>query len=254
MRYVIRCLGFANGSYCPHLGWYLEQFTHEADNGRGFGKFTPHLCKALVFEDYEKAVEFYTRQSTTNPVRPDGKANRPMTGLHAEFIPEQMWEPQMTKRHPEDHDLAGRMVAEEEGYVMDTLRKRGVKIHYENEQLPNCDDTGDFIVAFAIGRRDDLSKTAAKTAVRHWRELRQKYPKARIILHMPGYGEDPREIWEFPDAARYVRWWARFAGIGRFETLIDGPVHRKSVAFLALCGVFGEALRVAMLPPSTPRN
>jgi hypothetical protein len=71
------------------LGWYLQSFRHEAGNGRGFGKFTPHLHNALVFEDYEKAVEFYTRQSTTNPIRPDGKANRPMTGMHAEFIPVQ---------------------------------------------------------------------------------------------------------------------------------------------------------------------
>jgi hypothetical protein len=156
--------------------------------------------------------------------------------------------------YQEDRDLAGRMVAEEEGYVMDTLRKRGVKIHYENEPLPNLGDSDDCIFAFPIGRRDDLSKTAAKIAARNWRELRQKYPKARIILHMPGYGEDPREIWEFPDAARYVRWWARFAGIGRSETPIDGPLDRKSVAFLALCGVFGEVLRVAMLTPLTPRN
>jgi hypothetical protein len=91
MRYVIRCQGFANGSYCPHLGWYLESFTHEAGNGRGFGKFTPHLRKALVFEDYDKAVEFYLRPSTTNPIRPDGETNRPMTCMHAEFIPGHMF-------------------------------------------------------------------------------------------------------------------------------------------------------------------
>jgi hypothetical protein len=90
-RYVIRCRGFANGSYCPHLGWYLESFTHEAGNGRGFGKFTPHLHKALVFEDYDKAVEFYLRPSTTNPIRPDGKTRRPMTCMHVELVSEQMW-------------------------------------------------------------------------------------------------------------------------------------------------------------------
>jgi hypothetical protein len=97
MRYVIRCLGFANGTYCPHLGLYLQSFTHEADNGRGFGKFTTHLRQALVFEDYDKALEFYLRPSKSNPIRPDGETNRPMTGMHAEFIPEQMWG-EVTKR------------------------------------------------------------------------------------------------------------------------------------------------------------
>jgi len=43
MRYIIRWLGMANGSYCRHLGWYLQSFRNEAGNGRGFGKFTPHL-------------------------------------------------------------------------------------------------------------------------------------------------------------------------------------------------------------------
>jgi hypothetical protein len=149
--------------------------------------------------------------------------------------------------HEEDGDLARRMAEEEEGDVMRALSERGVYIHYVGDPLPEYGDGSGVTITFPIGRRHDLSKSAAETAARQWQELRQRYPKAQIILHIPGYGQDPREIWEFPDATRYVRWWAGFTGIRRFEqAAYELPLHHMSVVFLGLCGAFGENMQWAM--------
>jgi hypothetical protein len=34
-----------------------------------------------------------------------------------------------------------------------------------------------------------------------------------FTIGLLGYDDDPREVWEFHDARRYVRWWAKFAGL-----------------------------------------
>jgi hypothetical protein len=64
--------------------------------------------------------------------------------------------------------------------------------------------------------------------------------KARMILHLLGYSDDPREIWEIAAAAAYVRQWAQLAGIVDFGATIAGSLRRESVGFLAACGVFGR--------------
>ena len=33
------------------------------------------------------------------------------------------------------------------------------------------------------------------------------------MICLLGYNDDPREVWEFHDARRYLRWWARYAGM-----------------------------------------
>ena len=66
-----------------------------------------------------------------------------------------------------------------------------------------------------------------------------------------GYDEDPRPIWEIPEAARYVRWWAHYAGLDDFEVanrLIGEDLATaqlglgasgSNIGLLAACGVFG---------------
>jgi hypothetical protein len=60
---------------------WLATFDHDAFEGRGFGTFTGVVERAMRFEDSIKALEFWRRQSTVNPIRQDGKPNRPMTAL-----------------------------------------------------------------------------------------------------------------------------------------------------------------------------
>jgi hypothetical protein len=106
------------------------------------------------------------------------------------------------------------------------------------------DGDGAFI-PFTIGARGNLTKPAARDAAMVWRQMTANYPKAVLYPHLIGYDEDPREIWELPDATRYVRLWARLAGIHSPD---DIP-HAELVAgtgllgFLAACGCFGESLK-----------
>jgi hypothetical protein len=133
--------------------------------------------------------------------------------------------------------------------------------------------TGDGERVFAnviVGTRDNLTKAAARHCAAMWREAAQRYPKAIFVLNIPGYDDDPRELWEFPEVRRYVRWWARFAGVNDLETADpffgDGLLQRIGVdpqsplasnltagmGFLAACGVFGEALAQQALAALKP--
>jgi len=81
MTVVIMAVGFANGQYCSHEGQWVQSFDHDAYNGRGFGMFTNEIEKAIQFKDLEEAMTFWKKQSSINPIREDGKPNRPMTAL-----------------------------------------------------------------------------------------------------------------------------------------------------------------------------
>ena len=127
------------------------------------------------------------------------------------------------------------------------------------------DDDGDHVLMpIMIGERGSLSKAGARTAARTWRELTTRYPKGMFVICLLGYDQDPREIWEIPEACGYVRWWATYAGMDDIETAdrlvgtqsaiiaagVAAPNH--GLAFLAGCGVFGEEMRQFSLTGVTP--
>ena len=60
-------------------GDYLEWSDPDAKHGFGDDRWTPDLAKAKRFEDFTAAMKCWMAQSTVEPLRPDGKPNRPMT-------------------------------------------------------------------------------------------------------------------------------------------------------------------------------
>jgi hypothetical protein len=60
-------------------GDYLKRFDPEFANGRGAAWWTDDPAKAMRFEDSMAAFQFWKTQSTTRPIREDGKPNRPLT-------------------------------------------------------------------------------------------------------------------------------------------------------------------------------
>lgn len=62
-------------------GLYLEWSDPNARNGMGDERWTNDLAKAQRFATHEAAFECWRAQSTVRPIRPDGKANRPMTAF-----------------------------------------------------------------------------------------------------------------------------------------------------------------------------
>ena len=69
-----------------------------------------------------------------------------------------------------------------------------------------------------IGDRADLSEPRAITAGKAWRRALQHYPDTSFDFSLSGYDDDPREIWQIPEAVRFVQWWARYAGVDDLET------------------------------------
>jgi hypothetical protein len=127
---------------------------------------------------------------------------------------------------------------------------------------PTDTDGEGMMCPVSIGTRDKLTEQAARENADLWREAVRRYPKAMFQINLLGFDQDPREIWEIEDAARYVRWWARYAGMDDFETadrwigVSSAMGDTSGLGFLAVCGVFGdEAKRIVLSQrPSTPEH
>jgi hypothetical protein len=112
------------------------------------------------------------------------------------------------------------------------------------------------LIYLAIGMRGAFSQDAAQRAASAFRKTVEQYPQAIILPTIPGFDEDPRELWEFEDVRNYVQLWARFAGLDDFETaercftrglMKDGTsVGGLAMGFLAACRVFGEEVRAQL--------
>ena len=60
-------------------GDYLEWADPDANNGDGAERWTADIDKAKKFKTFTAAVECWRAQSTVQPLRLDGRPNRPMT-------------------------------------------------------------------------------------------------------------------------------------------------------------------------------
>jgi len=83
----IIAVAFANGEPCPHEGQWVRSFDHDACEGQGYGVFTDDASCALPFADVGEAWNFWAKQSSVRPTRPDGRPNKPMTALTVSIEP-----------------------------------------------------------------------------------------------------------------------------------------------------------------------
>lgn len=87
MTTIMKVVGFANFAPCSITGQYLESFDHEADGGRGYGTFTFDRDRAMKFDNFAHAIEFWRKVPRCMPLRPDGEPNRPLTCTTWDFEP-----------------------------------------------------------------------------------------------------------------------------------------------------------------------
>jgi hypothetical protein len=96
MTHIIRLIGMPDGSALPQSGLFLK----DADFVTESFTWTYEQAEAKQFDDAGQALDFWRTQSTIWPLRSDGKPNRPLTALSAEFIkisdennhePEHLW-------------------------------------------------------------------------------------------------------------------------------------------------------------------
>jgi hypothetical protein len=119
---------------------------------------------------------------------------------------------------------------------------------------PDGNDGDGTLINFTIGTRDHLNKAEAKASAELWRKAVQRFPKAAFYICLLGYDEDPREIPEIPEAAKYVRKWAHYAGLTDLDTAAGSPIGMAGAAFLAACGAFGEDIQQKVQVTKTPQN
>jgi hypothetical protein len=92
------------------------------------------------------------------------------------------------------------------------LRERGIQ--------PNVLDPDDVIeddphsvIQLIIGHRGNLTGRQAKEAAKRWKLARSQAPRSPVHVTIAGYDQDPRALWEFAEVCRFVRRWARGAGL-----------------------------------------
>ena len=67
-------------------GTYIRDYMPDTDPmGRGNLTVTHEKRLAKRFSDFHEAASFWKQQSKRNPLRPDGKPNRPLTAYTVEF-------------------------------------------------------------------------------------------------------------------------------------------------------------------------
>lgn len=76
----IRIVGENRG---PQL--WLESFEDSPD-GRGRAVITPHRERAMVFDSFAQAFDYWRQESKFQPLRSDGKPNRPLTAYTVEIV------------------------------------------------------------------------------------------------------------------------------------------------------------------------
>jgi hypothetical protein len=84
--YVIYILGFPDGAACSAAGLYVRACDVDAHAGRGKVDATPDIDRAMQFPDAFAAYTYLKRASTIQPLRDDGKPNRPLTAYTVELV------------------------------------------------------------------------------------------------------------------------------------------------------------------------
>lgn len=91
------------------------------------------------------------------------------------------------------------------------------------------------IVVIEIGGKNHLSegilrKMALGPAMTHAR-----YPEAKIALSIGGYDDDPRELWQIPEAVEYIRRFTAQAGLRDWHSSLFRALDELTIGLLVMC-------------------
>ena len=86
MAVIIRLVSPARGGTSPSDGHYIMAFDPDGHGGRGDLRTTGDPGKAKRFDSPADAREFWRQRSSIQPLRADGKPNRPLTAFTVEVL------------------------------------------------------------------------------------------------------------------------------------------------------------------------
>ena len=178
--------------------------------------FTGDACVKPLFKAYRAVVE-----DVLGTMEDQGLLTRDRVG----------WYYLVTPAHPAVKEFcmmgeARRRRAREPGV---TDNPDVVICHYDDLAAAHAETASRGIV-LCIGERGRLAPADMLRAVSAWRAVLQINP-ACLLLHVGGYDDDLRELWDIPDVRRYVVNWAIAAGV---EASFDLDA-RTFLAFLVVC-------------------
>lgn len=85
-NYLIVALGYAREYVpCNFAGHYLQWYDPDGNENRPLAIFTPKREDAKLFPTMREAMAEWNRVRTVDPVRADGKPNKPLTALSVEI-------------------------------------------------------------------------------------------------------------------------------------------------------------------------
>jgi hypothetical protein len=142
----------------------------------------------------------------------------------------------------EDKDAARRLAEKDFRMTLRGLKSLGIP---QSVALADDVDTAPIdaeTLVILTMPRDALTKHTARLMGETFREARARAPQSPVYLMFVGYDDDPRGLWQFPEVRRYLKWWARFAGISDWGAAAAVPWAHPSwgIALLVACGVFGD--------------
>lgn len=63
-------------------------------------------------------------------------------------------------------------------------------------------------IVMVIGGKSDLSAALAIRQAHYVKVIAETYPDATISLHLDGFDDNLRELWDIPEAAQFIQWFA----------------------------------------------
>lgn len=83
MKSVVKIIGAADGmTRTPFDGKYVVDWNPHVLYGELFIQTTDKESEARIFEDAKEALDEWQAISELDPLRPDGRPNRPLTAVH----------------------------------------------------------------------------------------------------------------------------------------------------------------------------
>lgn len=109
------------------------------------------------------------------------------------------------------------------------------------------------LIFLEIGGKDRLSIDDLIKSAFAFKMARAVYPRAMLAFTISGYDDDPRELYDIPEAAAYIRAWAHRAGIGDWREAIKVPWEPggSSLAMLQECHTFADDSPIRVTKPTS---
>lgn len=91
-----------------------------------------------------------------------------------------------------------------------------------------------------IGGKGEFSDAGAKQAAADFVGARKTLPNAEHMIVVGGYDDDPRSLWDIPEARDYVRRFVLYVQLADIRPLADWKLNQPSIALVAMCTGVGR--------------